>query len=290
MTILEVQQASRPVFENLPPWVVTLFYTTSAVAIFVFVLGFALRIRKYFTGRGPVGVDHPVRRFRYAAAVVASNRTVGRQDLTTRLAHLSIMWGFIALFIGTVIVTIDYDFARNLNPNLRFWKGDFYLAFKLILDTFGALFLLGLGTMMARRWLITPWRLRYDRVDRAAGSYDRKPYERGDVLFVSLLFGIGFTGFLLEGFRLAADRPDSAVYSPLGSTIARGLDALTSSHAVWIGWHTGMWFFHAALALGFIAYMPYSKAMHIFADPMNLFLRDPLAGRRLSRPSAMGTP
>lgn len=287
MIVLGVEQAGRPVFENLAPWMVTLFYTVSAVAIFLFVLGLALRTRKYLTGRGPIGVDHPVRRFRHAAAVVASNSTVGRRDRTTRLAHLAIMWGFIALFIGTVIVTIDYDFARNLNPHLRFWNGGFYLGFKLTLDTFGALFLVGLGTMMVRRWLITPWRLRYDRVDRAAGTYDRTPYRRGDVLFVSLLFGIGLTGFLVEGLRLAADRPDSAVYSPLGSTIARGLDAITSSHSVWIGWHTGMWFFHAALALTFIAYIPYSKAIHILADPLNLFLRDPLAGRRLARPPAM---
>jgi nitrate reductase gamma subunit len=290
VTVLAVEEASRPVFENLAPWMVTTFYTVSAVAIFAFLLGFALRIRKYFKGRGPVGVDHPLRRFRYAAAVVASNSTVGSRDLTTRLAHLAIMWGFIALFIGTVIVTIDYDFARNINPGLRFWNGGFYLGFKLTLDTFGALFLVGLGTMMVRRWVITPWRLRYDRVDKAVGTYDRTPYRRGDILFVSLLFSIGFTGFLLEGFRLAADRPDSAIYSPLGSTIARGLDAITPSHMVWIGWHTGMWWFHAALALSFIAYIPYSKAIHIFADPLNLFLRDPMAGRRLPRPAAMRTP
>lgn len=276
-------EAGRPVFENFAPWMETLFYAVSAVAVFVFLLGIALRARKYLVGRGPVSVDHPLRRLRYAASVVASNSTVGRRDLTTRLAHLAIMWGFIALFIGTVIVTIDYDFARNINPNIRFWRGGFYLAFKLTLDTLGALFLVGLGTMMVRRWLVTPWRLRYDRVDRAPGSYDRRPYQRGDALFVSLLFGIGVTGFLLEGLRLAADRPASAAFSPLGSTIARGLDAITPSHGLWIGWHTGMWFFHAALALSFIAYIPYSKAVHILADPLNLFLRDPMAARRLPR-------
>jgi Fe-S oxidoreductase/nitrate reductase gamma subunit len=212
---------------------------------------------------------------------VATNSTVGRGDRLTHLAHLGIMWGFIALFLGTVIVTVDYDFARNISPSLRFWNGGFYLVFKVVLDTLGAAFLLGLGAMMVRRWVIQPWRLRYDRVDREAGTYDRTPYRRGDALFVSLLLGIGVTGFLLESFRLAADRPDTAAFSPLGSTIARGLDAITSSHTIWINWHTGMWFTHSVLALAFIAYIPYSKAVHILADPVNLFLRDPLAAREL---------
>ena len=276
-----VTDTHREVFEDFASWMVTLFYTMAAVAVALFALGVALRVRKFLRGHGRVGLDHPLLRLRRAAAEVASNSRVGRRDRLTHLAHLGIMWGFIALFIGTVIVTVDYDFVRNVDPRLRFWNGGFYLAFKVVLDTLGAAFLLGLGAMMVRRWVITPWRLRYDRVDREPGTYDRGPYQRGDALFVSLLFAIGVTGFLLEAFRLAADRPDSAVFSPLGSTIARGLDAITTSHAVWMGWHTGMWFTHAVLALAFIAYIPYSKAVHILADPVNLFLRDPLAARRL---------
>jgi len=276
-----VSDTHREVFENFASWMVTLFYTMAAVAVALFLLGIALRVRKFLRGHGRVVLDHPVLRLRRTFVEVASNSKVGRRDVLTRLAHLGIMWGFIALFIGTVIVTIDFDFARNINPRLRFWNGGFYLAFKVTLDTLGAAFLLGLGAMMVRRWVIHPWRLRYDRVDRPAGGYDRTPYRRGDVLFVSLLFAIGVTGFLLEAFRLAADRPDSASFSPLGSTIARGLDAITSSHSTWIAWHTGIWFTHATLALAFIAYIPFSKAVHILADPVNIFLRDPLAARRL---------
>jgi Fe-S oxidoreductase/nitrate reductase gamma subunit len=276
-----VSDTHREVFEDFAPWMVTLFYTMAAVAVGLLVLGVALRVRKFLRGHGRVSLDHPLLRLRRAAAEVATNSRVGRRDRLTHLGHLGIMWGFIALFIGTVIVTVDYDFARNIDPRLRFWNGGFYLVFKVVLDTLGAAFLLGLGAMMVRRWVITPWRLGYDRVDREPGTYDRTPYRRGDVLFVSLLLAIGVTGFLLEAFRLAADRPDSAAFSPLGSTIARGLDAITGSHAVWIGWHTGMWFVHATLALAFIAYLPYSKAVHILADPVNVFLRDPLAARRL---------
>lgn len=279
--MLAVHDTHRQVFENFATWMVTLFYTMAAVAVAVFLLGCAVRVHKFLQGNGPVRLDHPVRRLRYAARVVASNSTVGRRDKLTHAAHLGIMWGFIALFIGTVIVTIDYDFARNISPSVRFWHGGFYLGYKVALDTLGACFLLGLGTMMVRRWVIQPWRLRYDRVDRKEGTYDRTPYRKGDVLFITLLFAIGVTGFLLESFRLAADRPDSAMFSPLGSAIARIWEAISGSHAVWINWHTGVWYFHAVLALAFIAYIPYSKAVHILADPVNLFLRDPLAARRL---------
>ena len=173
-----VSDTHREVFENFASWMVTLFYTMAAVAVALFLLGIALRVRKFLRGHGRVVLDHPVLRLRRTFVEVASNSKVGRRDVLTRLAHLGIMWGFIALFIGTVIVTIDFDFARNINPRLRFWNGGFYLAFKVTLDTLGAAFLLGLGAMMVRRWVIHPWRLRYDRVDRPAGGYDRTPYRR----------------------------------------------------------------------------------------------------------------
>lgn len=285
--LLTAGEASRPVFEGLTPWEVTLFYTAAAVAVGLFLLGSVLRLRKYLAGHGPLRLDHFWWRVRSTTAIVGSNSTVGRRDRYTHLAHLGIMWGFIALFLGTATITVDYDFVRNINPSYQFWKGGFYLGFKLTLDTLGALFLIGLGAMMVRRWVLQPWRLRYDRVDKAEGSYDRRPYQRGDVLFITLLFVIGVTGFVLEGFRLAADRPESAAFSPLGATIARGFDAITMSRSVWINAHTGMWFFHAALALAFVAYIPFSKAVHILADPLNLFLRDPLAARRL-QPVASG--
>ena len=71
-----------------------------------------------------------------------------------------------------------------------------------------------------------PAELDYTRPDRTAGSYDRSPYSADDALFLWLLFVIGVTGFLVEGLRLAADRPPWEPWSVVGWQLANGFEAL----------------------------------------------------------------
>ena len=47
--------------------------------------------------------------------------------------HLTIFWGMIALFIGTIVATIDWDVA-HLIFNVQFLTGWVYVLFELILD------------------------------------------------------------------------------------------------------------------------------------------------------------
>ena len=43
--------ATRPIFENLPTWMVVTFYTLVAVSTGIFFLGWFWRVRKYLRGR-----------------------------------------------------------------------------------------------------------------------------------------------------------------------------------------------------------------------------------------------
>ncbi|HEV7465738.1 MAG TPA: hypothetical protein VGP96_05535, partial [Candidatus Dormibacteraeota bacterium] len=65
--MLAVQDTHREVFENFASWMATLFYTMAAVAVAVFLLGVAVRVRKFLQGHGRVSVDHPLQRLRNAA-------------------------------------------------------------------------------------------------------------------------------------------------------------------------------------------------------------------------------
>ena len=51
-------------------------------------------------------------------------------------AHRLIFYGFGLLFLGTATITLQYDILEPLF-GIRFWHGDFYLIFSLVLDFAG---------------------------------------------------------------------------------------------------------------------------------------------------------
>ncbi len=78
------------------------------------------------------------------------------------------------------------------------------------------------------------------------------------------------TGFLLEGWRIAATNDPWAAWSPFGNLTARllrpamGADAMQQAHRV-------TWWFHLAVSFGFIAWLPYTKMMHMLTGPLNIY-------------------
>jgi Fe-S oxidoreductase/nitrate reductase gamma subunit len=271
-------QLGRPIFEFFSPLMEITFYSLAAISTLVFLVGIFLKVRKYLRGKSAMRFDHLPRRVGRAVRLVAQNATVARGDRYAGVAHFLIMWGFITLFIGTVILALDYDLIRPINANWQFYRGDFYYVYKLILDTLGVALLTGLIAMMVRRWFFRPPQLNYKRVDRPEGSYDRRTFKVGDALFVVGLLVIGLSGFFLEGSRIAHDEPSSKIWSPAGSVFAQFYHWLGLSQEQLVISHTVLWWFHVSLALTFVAYVPFSKAVHLLADFANLVFRDEKAG------------
>jgi len=50
--------------------------------------------------------------------------------------HAIMFWGFLALFMGTVLATIDYDI--RCRSGYKLLKGRFYLFYETVLDLFGS--------------------------------------------------------------------------------------------------------------------------------------------------------
>jgi Fe-S oxidoreductase len=272
--------AGREVFRHFSAALIVLFYVASVLAMAVAAWGLWLRGRRYRRGRPARRGAALGRRLLRTVTAIAAHTTLVRRNAPVGLAHAGIFWGFLVLFVGTVIIMIDYDMVRLVNPAWRFWRGRFYLWYSATLDLFGVAFLLGVLWMMARRWIERPPALAYARPDRAPGGYSRAGYVRDDRLFLWLLFWIGVTGYAVEGLRIAADRPLFETWSVVGWQLANGLDALGVTPAA-DGLHPWLWWLHGLLALGFIAYLPYSKAIHMVVDGINLLFRDDLAGKRL---------
>ncbi len=260
-----------PARENLifmPAWTMPVLYLLFAAALAVMTYGLWARVAVYRTARKAVRIVPWRARFR------ALVRSVLAQEETTRKKfagpmHAALFYGFLALFVGTVLVGIDYDLLEPFGRRLL--SGSFYLVFELVLDLLGLAFVVGLVMAVFRRVVLRPTAL----VNR-----------RGDAWALALLGVIAVTGFLLEGLRLHLAPVEWARFSPLGATIARTLEAVRMPASQPVReLYVGLWWFHAAASLALIAAIPFTKMIHLLTTTANVMTQtDRVAPGQLSKP------
>ncbi len=282
------EQVTRTLFQEFPTWMTVSFYIIGFAAIGIFIYGCYIQIRKYKRGqRSEWSISSLWPKLQQMAATVLSHRTLTRRDKPAGRSHARIFYGFALLFIGTSIITLEYDILEPLT-GIKFWYGSFYLWFSLILDVAGVFLIAGLLYMMYRRkWMGLP-KLDYARPDRSLEDpdYDRSSYHREDWAFLWTLILIGLTGFLLEASRLIWLQADPTVWdyrwwSPVGMFIASIFSGFGMSPESAGEFRMGLWWFHGIISLTFIALVPFSKAKHIFTAMGSLTLKDPLAVQHL---------
>jgi Fe-S oxidoreductase/nitrate reductase gamma subunit len=277
--ILGAETAGRDVFLGFGTGAIVLFYGLSAIAIALFLYGSWKRLAKYRGGTGAQRFSWS--RLGFGIRQIASQRTVSEHNRAVGVAHFFVFWGFIVLLIATTIIAIDEDVIGLLldKPEWQFWHGAFYVGYSFVVDVFGIGFVAGV-IYLARRRSRHPARLDYDRVDLAPDEYDRRGYSLDDRVFLAILLFLGISGFLLEGFRIAAtDFPDFEVVSIGGWVIALITSPLGESAADAL--RVGMWWIHSLAALAFVAYIPFSKAMHMITDAADLVFTKPTTARSL---------
>ena len=280
---------TRILFEAFSKAEIRIFYLLGYAAIAIFFYGVYVQIRKYRRGAALRLEGSLWSRLGAMVSSVLSHRTIDRRDPAAGGAHRLIFYGFLLLFAGTSTITLEYDILQPLF-GIRFWHGDFYLVFSLVLDVAGVALIGGLIFMMYRRgWMKLP-KLNYARPDRVPGDVDfnRPQYRREDWAFLWTLLIIGATGYVLEAARLVwlhdrVDVWDTRWWSPVGALLAEGMRALgMGAHGGGLLRH-GLWWFHGLLALVLIALIPFTKVKHIFTSAASLMVRDPLASQRLTR-------
>jgi Fe-S oxidoreductase/nitrate reductase gamma subunit len=299
-------ERTREVFEGFGLLPKGLFYLLAATATAVFLLGVWRRMAKYRRGRatGRMGeiwfyVRHRrrpakprwTRPLHSSLGLVASNATVARRDRAAGLAHFSVFWGFITLFIGTVILTIDEDIVGlgsevATGTRASFFKGAFYVTYSVVLDVMGLAAVAGVAYLAARRRFGHKPELDYTRAEKPPEGYSRKEYTAGDWLFLGGLAAVMLTGFLHEGLRIRAhDFPSFEVWSPVGWVVGKAAQGLGMGASAAADARLATWWVHSILALAFVAYIPWSKAMHMLVDPANLATYSPTTTRRLPKPA-----
>jgi len=270
---------TRQTFEGLAQWEIAVWYTLVTISTIVLLWGIARLVRKYRRGRRQMPIKHPLRRLWGTAIAVGTHSTLRHRHPIAGVSHALTFYGFVALFIGTVILAFNDDFTRLLF-GYDFWHGGFYLGYSLVLDVSGAALIIGLGIMAIIRWW-RPFRLDYWRPDRKPGEYDRTPYIVGDWVFLGSLFFLALTGFLLEAVRIADHNPSFEVWSPIGWVVGQGFRGLGLRGQGAASLHFVLWWIHGAVALAFVASIPFTKAVHMLVSPTNLAVREEQAGQRL---------
>lgn len=259
-------EPTRQVFQGIGPAGKIAFYAAAVVAVVAFCYGAWRRIRHYRQGR-PAGRKVTVRLVAQRARGIVSGREVGRRRPATWVAHFCILWGFLVAFMATVILTIDTDVlgpaSRALaGHTISFFHGPFFIVYTFAVDTMGFAFLLALCYMAARRGVA-----------------------RRDPLLLGLLLAILVTAYLLTGLRiLSQGMPWFTAFSPFGRAVADAFATAGMTPAQAAGAHTVLWYAHAALALVFIGWLPYSKAVHMLASPASLTVSSRTSSANLPPP------
>lgn len=233
-------------------------YFFALISFVVFTIGSSKKIRSWQEGR-PIHYDNLGLRFKtFFPAIIKHDKGIFRGPFR-RFMHLGVSYGFVILTIGTLVIAIQDHFGISL------FYGQKYLILSLLMDLFGLMAMIGIVMAAYKRYIDKP---------------DHEDYTYDDAIILILVFAILFTGFVLEGLRIYSTNDPWAWWSPVGLffsvlTQKTGLSVLSA-----LSVHTALWYFHMVLALGFIAYIPYSKLLHMFASGLNIFLRSfsPIGG------------
>ncbi len=241
------QYPTREVFWNVTQvWVM---YVLLVPTLLVAGYGVYRRFRMWRRGRPAQRFDQPWIRLQF----LFRHAVVQQATWKKRFAgffHALIFWGMIILTVATTVVFIHQDFG------LPIMQGQFYLWFQsLTVDVFGAFTILGVSLAAARRWTHSSTPLVHSR-------------EASWILILMLLILV--SGFLLEGWRIAATKDPWGMWSPFGYLVAMASRTWMSIPAMqWA--HVVTWWFHMGLVFGFLAWAPYTKLLHPLTAVLNLY-------------------
>ncbi len=245
----------RVVFVNIPSAWKAVFYTVLPVLIVYGAVVFSWRVRNWERGAPD---DRRTTRANVGRRLADFRAGVYMQTLlrdpVAGVMHSLIYFSFLVLLAVTTVLEINHQ----LPESAKFLHGDVYRGYSLVGDVAGALFILGVGWAIVRRYVLRPYRIRTKSKPEHA-------------FILGTLLAIGVTGFGAETYRIAlAGRPDFEKWSVIGYP----LSGLVDDSGSLAGWHQGWWVAHVVGFLVFLLILPVTMLRHMFTSPLNMYLRD----------------
>jgi Fe-S oxidoreductase/nitrate reductase gamma subunit len=216
---------------------------------------FSLRARRLYQfvrlGKPASRMQNLPKQMEYEATVVLGQRKL-LQRFGPGIMHAFIFWGFLVL-----LTTILEALGEVFTPTFALPLIGRTAALGLIQDVFSILVIVAIGMALYYR--------KVQRPERFKGSH----LEEADFILLMIL-GIILTLLALNGARIALGINESPkVWTPASSLMAHIFQSM-SHRAVEFFEHVFLWA-HILLILGFLAYIPYSKHLHIFVSEINVF-------------------
>ncbi|NIV39403.1 MAG: hypothetical protein GWN58_61325 [Anaerolineae bacterium] len=122
----------------------------------------------------------------------------------------------------------------------------------LVYDGLGLLVILGAVLAIVRRYVVK------DKQLITGGQ---------DTVAIALIGAIFLMGFVVEGARILTTdlQPDLAAFSFVGHPISAALGLIPANWGAVYGW---LWYIHAGLVAALVAYLPFSKFIHVLIGPI----------------------
>ena len=222
---------------------------------------FKKMFRVILAGTNPIIWTDVIKNWNAGLIAFISQKTLFKTRPVVGFIHALVAWGF-TLYLLVNIIDVLYGFI----PNFKFLPnsiiGDVY---RLFVDTFSILVLLGVFYFLARRFIIQEDRLTIkDPVllsDRAKAGMKFDSFIVGAFIIVH----IG-SRFLSASFEIAIHGTD---WSQPAANIVATLWSTLSPNTLTIAEHV-TWWLALGLILLFLPYFPYSKHAHLFMGPLNI--------------------
>ena len=250
-------------FGPVPGWAILWLAFVVAVGLFAWRVGFLIRLLAL--GRPEKRWDRIPARLKQVLVYVFGQRRLLDEPLVG-IPHLLIFYGFLIFATATTGMLLQGLFPGLPIPSV---EENRYLA--PVVDIFAILVLGALAVSSYRRFVIRPAGLQLTR----------------DATFVNILIASLMVTYLgAESFRLAAGPAQSALWVPVGALLARWITSSPTLAASALTVHQVFWWMHVLTVLFFLAYLPYSKHMHLMAAPFSVFFSRLEPRGRLPAPAA----
>jgi Fe-S oxidoreductase/nitrate reductase gamma subunit len=204
------------------------------------------------------------KRFVHAVTKVIFQRcTVRKKRLATGLLHAGLFYGALSFDAMTVSHTLEGFF----DGFYLFGTARLGLAFSFAIDVAAFTVMAAVVFLAFRRFAVRP-----------------KAYAttKGDSAVIYLLITLATATYLYFEVFSVAHHPGTARWSFLGPWLA-GLIGRSGMSSASIASHFKIaWWAHVVAVYGFIAYVPHSKYLHMFAGPFNVFFRRSAPGGELA--------
>jgi Fe-S oxidoreductase len=238
-------------------------YALAIIAPLAVFFAFYSRYRIWLLGRpmpdlGPWG-SRIKRTLKLAATDIFAHRRFVKRELYAGLMHFFLFWGITFLLIATTIGALEFNF-HNYNPfNFDFPTARFRVQEDFIWDVFGGVFTtIGLTMAAIRRYIFRPSRLNTFA---------------DDTYFLLFGFALVFTGFIIEGLRIAGTNPSPPWAAPVGYIFSLMFDGM-SDRTIRIT-HATIYWIHVAIVIVAFLYLAtrFTKISHVLFSPLNALLR-----------------